>query len=121
MVHGIVETDDEMTDDLVIKTILTKINIDISPADLDRTHRFGKKKPGQEKPRPIIVKLRTYNVRKKVFSSKKNASIFNVSITESLTRKPTEDLKKSGIKHGFANVWIDDGKILYKGATDNKV
>ena len=35
LVHGIVETDDEVTDDLVMETISTKMNIEISPADLD--------------------------------------------------------------------------------------
>ena len=72
LVHGIVETDDEVTDDLVIEKISTKMNIEISPADLDRTHRIGKKKAGQNKPKPIIVKLSRCNVRKKVFSKNKN-------------------------------------------------
>ena len=42
-VHWIVETDKEVTDHLVIETISTKINIEISPVDLDRSHRVGKK------------------------------------------------------------------------------
>ena len=67
LVHGIVETDDEVTDDLVIETISTKMNIEISHADLDRMHRIGKKKAGQNKPRPIIVKLSRDNVRKRFF------------------------------------------------------
>ena len=71
LVFGIVETDDEVTDDLVIETISTKMNIEISPADLDRTHRIGKKKAGRNKPRPIMVKLSRYNVRETVFSNKK--------------------------------------------------
>ena len=72
LVHGIVETDDKVTDDLVIETISMKMNIEISPADLDRTHRIGKKTPGQNKPGPIIVKLSRYNIRKRVFSNKKS-------------------------------------------------
>ena len=87
LVHGIVETDDEVTDELVIETISTKMNIEVSPSDLDRTHRIGKKKTGQNKPRPIIVKLSRHNVRKKVFSNKKNLKGFNISITERLTPK----------------------------------
>ena len=42
------------------------MNIEISPADLDQKHRIGN--AGQNKPRPIIVKLSKYDVRKKVFS-----------------------------------------------------
>ena len=57
MVHGIVKTDDEVTDDLGIETISTKINIEISLVDLDRTYRIGKKKAVPNKTRPIIVKI----------------------------------------------------------------
>ena len=71
LVHGIVETDDKVTDDLVIETISMKMNIEISLADLD-TRRIGKKTPGQNKPGPIIVKLSRYNVRKRVFTNKKS-------------------------------------------------
>ena len=71
LVHGIVETDDEVMDDLVIETISTKMNIEISPADLDRMQRVGKRKPGQNKLRPIIVELSRDNVRKKFFLTKK--------------------------------------------------
>ena len=93
LVHGIVETDDAVTDDLVIKTISTEINIEISPVDLDRKHRIGK--AGQNKPRPTIVKLGRYNVKKKSFSNQKNLKGSNVSITEKLTSKRMEVLKNT--------------------------
>ena len=35
LVYGMVETDDEVTESLVIKTISTKMNIEISPAYQD--------------------------------------------------------------------------------------
>ena len=121
LVHGIVETDDEVMDDLVIETISTNMNIEISPADLDRTQRVGKKKPGQNKPRPIIVKLSRDNVRKKAFSNKKNLKGSNESITEDLIPKRMEILKKTRIEHGLTNVWTSDGMTLYNSATDDKV
>ena len=104
LVDGIAETDDEVTDYLVMETISTKINIEISPADLDRTHRVGKKKAGQNKPRPIIVKPSRYNVRKRVFFQQKNLKGSNISIMESLTPKRMEILKKAKVKNGFTNV-----------------
>ena len=121
LVHGIVETDDEVMDDLVIETISTNMNIEISPADLDRTQRVGKKKPGENKPRPIIVKLSRDNVRKKAFSNKKNLKGSNESITEDLIPKRMEILKKARIEHGLTNVWTSDGMTLYNSATDDKV
>ena len=121
LVHGIVETDDEVMDDLVIETISTNMNIEISPADLDRTQRVGKKKPGQNKPRPIIVKLSRDNVRKKAFSNKKNLKGSNESITEDLIPKRMEILKKARIEQELTNVWTSDGMTLYNSATDDKV
>ena len=64
LVHGIAETNDENTGDLVIKTINEKLDADIAENDMDRSHRIGRKKDGQ-RPRPIIAKLTRYNPRKK--------------------------------------------------------
>ena len=65
----------------------------------------------ENKSRPVIVKLSRYNVRKKAFSNKINLKGFNVSITESLTPKHMEILKKARIEQRFTNVWTSDGKI----------
>ena len=82
LVHGIAETDD-----LVIEAISTKRNIEISPADLYRTHRIGKKMPGQNKPRPIIVKLSRYKVRKKVFFQQKKSERVQCKYSRKLNMK----------------------------------
>ena len=42
--HDIVENKDENTDNLILKTVDEKINIELSSSDLDRTHRTGRKK-----------------------------------------------------------------------------
>ena len=68
--HGIAETNDENTGDLVIKTINEKLDADIAEDEMGRSHGIGRKKDGQ-RPRPIIVKLTRYNTRKKVFASKR--------------------------------------------------
>ena len=49
LVHGLVETDDEVTNSLVIETTSTKMNAEVSPVDLYETHRNKKKKDGQNK------------------------------------------------------------------------
>ena len=74
-------------------------------------HKIGKKKVGQNKPRPIIVKLSRYNVRKKDFSNKKTLKRSNLSITDSLASKRMEFIKKAR----------SDGKILYKSSIENQV
>ena len=39
--------------------------------DIDRTHRLGKRKLDNNVPRPIIVKFARYNVRDRIFKTKK--------------------------------------------------
>ena len=121
LLHGVDETDHEVTDDIIIKTIKDKMDVEITPESIDRTHRLGKKQQNTGRPRPIIVKFSTYNTRHKIFRNKKVLKGKGVSITESLTQKRVELLKKAREEHGFKSVWTQDGKILFVGNVDNKI
>ena len=122
LIHGINENKDEDTDDIVIKTLNSDLNLDLSINDLDRTHRIGKSRVvnATTKSRPIIVKFARYIVRRKVFSNKKKLKGKNISITESLTKKRMEKLKEARDQHGFGNVWTYDGRILIKTGDSSK-
>ena len=67
LIHGLKEEIDESTDDRVLKLFREELNEDVLLADLDRTHRIGKKSDSSSKPRPFIVKFARYNIREKVF------------------------------------------------------
>ena len=71
LLHSVVETNAECTDDIIIKTCAEELGIDVKQEDLDRSHRLGKVKSDDNKTRPIIVKFDRYAVRNKVFSNKK--------------------------------------------------
>ena len=66
LLHGIMENEDEHTDDLVLKTVNEKMNIEPSSSDLHRTHCVGQKKESNRKPRVANVKFASYNSRKQV-------------------------------------------------------
>ena len=117
--HGIAETYDENTDDLILKTINEKLDVNITGNEIDRSHRIGRKKDGQ-RPRPIILKLTRYNTWKKVFANKRKLKRAGISITESLTSKRIEQLIKAREEHGFTNAWTIDGRILFKRPNENK-
>ena len=119
LVHGIAETNDENTDDLVLKTINEKLDVDIAEKEIDRSRRIGREKDGL-RPKPVIVKLTRYNTRKKVFASKRELKGTGVSITESLTAKRREQLNKTREEHGFNNMWTTDGRIHFKRPNENK-
>ena len=120
LVHGIAETIDENTDDLVLQTINEKLDVEITKNEIDRSHRIGRKKNGQ-RPRPIIVKLTRYNTRKKAFPSKRKLKGTGVSITDNLTANRKEQLNKVRQEHGSTNMWTTDGMILFKRPNENKI
>ena len=55
---------DENLDDLVLKMINEKLDLDNAEKEIDSSHRIGRKND-TKRPRPIIVKLTKYNARKK--------------------------------------------------------
>ena len=54
-----------------------ELSIDVKQDDLDRSHRLGKVKRNDNKPRPITMKFARYAVRNKVFSNEKNLRVKN--------------------------------------------
>ena len=44
----------------------------------------------------------------------------SITVTESLTKKRMEALKKAREDHAFENVWSSEGKILYKDISQGK-
>ena len=114
LLHGVVKTNAECTDDIIIKTCAEELGIDVKQEDLDRSHRLGKVKRNDNKPRPIIVKFARYAVRNKVFSNKKKLKGKKLLITESLTVYRMKLLDEARQKYGVRNVWTYDGRVMYK-------
>ena len=85
LVHESAETNNENTDDLVLKTINERLDLNIIKNEIDGSRRIGRKKNGQRS-RPIIVKLTRCNTRKKVFASKRKLKGMGISITELLNK-----------------------------------
>ena len=71
LIQGLKEEKNESTYDRVLKLFRVVLNEDVVLADLDRTHRIGKKGDSSSKPRPAIVKFVQYNIHEKVYSREK--------------------------------------------------
>ena len=104
LLHGVKETADENTDNIVIKTLSEELDVEITEEDLDRTHRVGKPEKRDGKSRPIIIKFARYAVRHNVYKNKKRLKGKNFLITESLTVKRVKALKAAQSKYGMTNV-----------------
>lgn len=118
LVHGVKEQHEmdntpgesrEDTDELVRKA-LEKLHVDISPEDLDRSHRIGKKTTNKN--RPIIVKFTRYKKRNEVFRAKRNLKKTGITITESLTALRLQLLKEAQTKEDVTLAWTSDGRII---------
>ena len=70
LIHGLPESKNENTDELVIDTIKEKMGEEIERNEIDRSHRLGAPK-NNGKSRPIIIKFVRYNTRCRVFKNKK--------------------------------------------------
>ena len=119
LIHGLTETKTEDTDDMVLDVINDKLNNEISQISIDRSHRLGKRKDPGQKPRAIILKFTRYKDRHHFFTNKKLLKGSGISVTESLTLKKMEHLKKMREQHGFVKVCTLDGKIMFKGNDGN--
>ena len=95
------------------KTVSDKLNVNIDPNMLDRSHRLGKPKT-DGKPRPIIAKFARYNTRSAVFSAKKQLKGTSLLITESLTKRRVTALNEAIEKYGSKKVWTMNGEIYTK-------
>ena len=109
LVHGVRESANENTDNLVISTIKENMDAELVEEDIDRTHRIGKKRE-DGKPRPIIVKFTRYNRRRMIYQRKKKLKGKGISITESLTERRMKELNAARAQYEFKNVWSQDGR-----------
>ena len=84
---GIPQIPEENTDEIVLK-MASACDVDLSPTDIDRSHRVGKT-PTWPKHRAIIVKFATYRARSRFFRARINLkdteAYRNVYVNEDLT------------------------------------
>ena len=113
-----VEKNNEDTDQEIINILKNDLGEKITIHDIDRTCCLGKRKLDNSVPRPIIVKLTSYNVPNRIFKTKKKLKGKTVSITEVLTKRRLVELKKAREMYSFKNVSSQDSKILFLDVND---
>ena len=106
LIHGLNETKTENMDKMVLDVINDKLNMEMSQVSIDRSHRLGKRKGACQKSRAIIVKFTRYKDRNHVFRNKKILKGSGISVTESLTLKRMEHLKKVVIQKFIILKWF---------------
>ena len=80
LIHGITETQDENTDNISLRTVNEHLEVELTEKGLDRTHKIGNPKSGNNRARPIIFKFVRYNIRGKVFINKNGSKILEFQL-----------------------------------------
>lgn len=120
-ITNIPETNSDDTDTIVIDIAKT-LNVDISPTDIDRSHRVGK--PDKAKPRDILVKFATYRARQRLYgprSALKDSDYTGVFLNEDLTQSRSKLLYEARVKvkgSYLKGAWSTDGRLFIKDFND---
>ena len=109
-IFGIPESRNEDTDQLALKVFNDRLGVQLDLSDVSRSHRVGPNVPG--KPRPIIVKFTNYRPRSKVFRAKRKLKGTGITVKEDLCYQRLQLLRAATEKHGYKNVFSQDGKIV---------
>lgn len=123
LIHGLKETTQEDTTDIALNLFADKLELpQIHRTEIDRSHRLGpKNRPNntateegarpRSRPRPIIVKFRSYDERNLVFRAKTLLKGTKILITENLTAQRMKLFKTAKATDSVKSIWTHDGKI----------
>ena len=106
------------TTDAVLSLCNSQLGLELNRGHIDRSHRLGYRSEtttpadSQPKPRPVIVKLTSYETRKAIYTNKRKLKGTRFVVTENLTKRRAELLRKARTIDGITSTWTIDGRIV---------
>ena len=115
LLHGIQEFEKEtpQSRSIFMKEINQHLGFQFDGNEIRRAHRLGQKR-SNGKPRPIIARFWSSEVRNNIFFQKKGCKNKGISITENLTKRNMQVKLEAEKKYGSGNVWTREGRIFAK-------
>ena len=117
VISGVPESDGENTDQIALDLAREKLKVSLDSHEISRSHRLGPPRPGTPRPRNIVVKLATYNIRKRLYDARRSLMSTGIYISEHLTKYrgdlfyDARQIQKRGlVKHA----WTSDGRVLVR-------
>ena len=122
LLHGVPEAQVD-TDSAVLSVANERLGLNLTRDCIDRSHRLGQaaQSTSNGKPRPIIVKLTSYDTRRQIFGGKRQLKGTRLVITENLTKRRSELLQKARSVDGVVATWTIDGRIVCLVGNGRKV
>ena len=114
LLHGVSEEQTD-SDKAVLSVCNGKLGLQLTSDCIDRSHRLGhthNNGSSNGKPRPIIVKLKSYDARRSIFGAKRKLKGTRLVITENLTKQRMELLRKARTVDEVKSTWTIDGRII---------
>ena len=113
LVHGLQEKKEDPSA-TVVKFVTDKLNItEFTNDDISRSHRVGR--VVEDKPRPLLIKLRDVSVRDKLWFSKTSLKGSGITISEFLTKSRHQTFMEARKRFGITNCWTKEGRIIVIG------
>ena len=119
-VFGLPSQSDEDTTDLILTLANSKLNVNIEGKDIDRSHRIGPTRPGNNKHHSIIVKFTSYQTRDLVIRNRRKLEGTGIVIKEDLTMENQKLLKATTENPKVSTAWTKDGNIFALIQKDGK-
>ncbi|KAK3098258.1 hypothetical protein FSP39_017663 [Pinctada imbricata] len=115
--HNVQVADPNDTDSVVVQICKDKLNVDITPDDICRSHVVGR--PNRAGKSQIICRLRNWKVKNRIYSQKKKLKNdqSRIFVTEDLTRyrqAVVSEVVKAKRAEKVTSFWTNDGRIFIK-------
>lgn len=115
LLHGVDESKDENTAAVVVKAVATRLKLpEFSEEHITRCHRMGRAS-APDKPRPIMLKLRSLEVKNKVWYAKACLKGSSLTLSEFLTKSRHDAFMVARQRFGIHKCWTRDGFIFIMG------
>ena len=124
LLHGVLEKRGENTDEFVKTFCKENLDFEITNYNLNRSHRLKKSSNAKDRPAPIIAKFVQHNVKAYLYNRKKCLKGTGYLMTESLTKKRMElikKLKRLRNEKKINSFWSLDGRIYFDLIKDGSI
>lgn len=96
----------------MIQLINSKIGMSINESNIASCYRIGK--TSSDKPRPVLIDIKSRDVKMQIFKAKKQLKSTGVSVQEDLPPSRRALYQTACDKMGYRNVWTSDCVVFAK-------
>ena len=121
-IHGIAESANENTNELIVKLAREKLKIDMVVGDIDRSHRiYPRNLDSSESPKTLIVKFSRFNVRDEFYRARTNLRGSKIYVNEDPTKNRQILFNKARKCEKVRKIWTNNCRITVLTKEDKKV